>query len=46
MHVKETYTSEHPTDPFANLGPQDLEIGECYVVKERRGATDFEAQML
>ena len=34
-----------PTNPFTILEPQDQEIGELYVVQERR-ATDFEAPKL
>ena len=34
-----------PTNTFTVLEPQDQEIGECYVVQERR-VTDFEAPKL
>ena len=34
-----------PTSPFTILEPQDQEIGEFYVIQERR-ATDFEASKL
>ena len=36
---------ESPTNPFIILEPRDQEIGEFYVVEERR-ATDFEAPKL
>ena len=35
----------NPTNLFTILGPHDQEIGEYYVVQERR-ATDFEAPKL
>ena len=31
-----------PTDPLIAFGPQDQEIGDLYVIQERR-ATDFDA---
>ena len=34
-----------PTGPFTNFEPQDQEIGEFYVIQERR-TTNFEAQKL
>ena len=34
-----------PTNPFTILEPRDQEIGEFYLVQERR-ATDFEAPKL
>ena len=34
-----------PTNPFPILAPRDQEIGELYVVQDRR-ATDFEATKL
>ena len=35
----------YPTDTFAISEPHDQEIGDFYVVQERR-TTDFEAQKL
>ena len=41
----ESIKRSFPTDPFTTLTLQDQEIGEVYVVQERR-TTDFEAPKL
>ena len=41
----QTMETRDPTNPFTMLEPQDQEIGEFYVLQERR-ATDFEASKL
>ena len=45
MPVKICTDMYNPTNIFPILEPQDQEIGEFYVVQERR-ATDFEAPKL